>query len=169
MSVRRSIVLGFAVAVLLAGCQGTPEPKVEPTASESSSEADPSEQPEPQTAEEFIDEWFAVNTAMQNSGETDEFRAMSPHCRPCNRLADQVTGFYDAGGFVRIKDQEVQNVKALSRTEFLVTVDAAPTEYRESADAELERLGGGPTEYRMILKRAEEGWVVAHYYDSTSA
>ena len=168
MSVRRSIVLGFAVAVLLAGCQGEPEPKVEPTPSESSSETDPSEEPKPQTAEEFIEKWFAVNTEMQNSGETDEFRSMSPDCRPCKRLADEVAGFYDAGGFVEIEYQRVRQVRELSDTEYLVTVNAAPTKYRESSAGDVKRLGGGPNEYRIVLAHEGNTWTLRDFMDTPS-
>lgn len=169
MSVRRSAALALVAALVLAGCQDEPEPRFDPTPSDSSSPTDPeTDEPAAQTAEEFIEEWFRVNTEMQNTGDSAEFRGISPSCRPCTRLAEQVDGFYGAGGYVRIDHQVVRKVTNLSRTEYLATVDAAPTEYRTSSESKIQRLEGGQTEYRVILRQRNGSWEMAHYFDSTS-
>jgi hypothetical protein len=170
MSVRRSIVLGFAIALLLAGCQGEPEPRVEPTSSESSSAIDPSEQPEPQTAEEFIDEWFRLGTEMQNTGSTEEFRAASHNCRPCDEFAESVEQIYRAGGFIQIDSEEVVSTQPLrgrpaNRPEFVVKVRASPTSYKESSTAENTSLPGGLNTYEVSLVKRPQGWAISTYLD----
>ena len=116
MSVRRSPRWRCVAALVLAGCQDEPEPRFEPTPSDSSSPTDPetSEEPQAQTAEEFIDEWFRAHTEMQNTGETRAFLGVSAACRPCTSLPTRVYGFYEAGGYVRIETRSVVRCRQLS-------------------------------------------------------
>jgi hypothetical protein len=169
MSVRRSLALALVAALVLAGCQDEPEPRFDPP-SESSSPSDPatSDEPEAQTAEEFIEEWFRVNTHMQNTGDAEAFLGISPACRPCRDLADQVTGFYRAGGFIRIEFQDVISIRRLSDTEFLANVDAATTRYKRSASDKAQTLPGGPNEYRIKLGRVRGTWEMREFMDTPS-
>ena len=107
MSVRRSAapaLVAVLVAVLvLAGCQDEPEPRFEPTPSDSSSPTDPetSEEPQAQTAEEFIDEWFDLAVEIQNTGDSEPLLEVSEGCRPCKSLITSVEAIYADGGSVR--------------------------------------------------------------------
>jgi hypothetical protein len=168
MSVRRSIVLGFVVAVLLAGCQGDPEPKVEPTPSESSSETSPSKDPQPQTAEEFIDEWFDLAVEFQNTGESEALAAVSQDCRPCQSLIDRVERIYKAGGQVRIERMAVTSVRPIAQHEYAATVKASQTRVRESANGSTQTIPGNTNEYRVFLTRAGDGWNMSNYHDTPS-
>ena len=169
MSVRRTVAALAVAALLLAGCSDDPEPRFDPPSeSPSPTESETTAEPEAQTPEEFIREWFELNTEMQNSGETDAFLEASPNCKPCRDLADQVEQFYNAGGFIRVGGQDVTTVDALAGSEYSVTVDAAPTEYKESASAKVAMLPGGPNEYRMFLRRNGGSWVMTQYLDTPS-
>lgn len=169
MSVRRTLAAALAAGLLLTGCTDEPEPEFTPTETPSPSVTESeTAAPEAQSPEEFIQEWFDLNTEMQNTGETDVFLSSSPGCKPCARLADQVEEFYDAGGFIRVKRQTVGNVDELGGGTFMVTVDAAPTTYKESSSAQPTRLGGGPNEYRIVLRKRGSEWSMVEYLDTPS-
>ena len=77
---------------------------------DSSSSADPpsptptststSPTPDAETPEEFVRRWVEVSNEMQNTGKTGEYRSLSRGCRPCTAVADQVEGYFGAGGYV---------------------------------------------------------------------
>jgi hypothetical protein len=161
MSVRRSIVLGLAGAVLLAGCQGEPEPKVEPTSSESSSAIDPSEQPERQTAEEFVRAWVELHTEMQNTGETKRFESVSVGCQPCESFADRIAAISAAGGYVRTDGWRIESLRCTGssgRKRCDAEVVSAPTTYREQERAKEKHLGGGELSVVFELRRLQGAW-----------
>ncbi len=85
MSVRRTLAAGLAAGLLLAGCTDEPEPEFTPTESPSpspsASESETAE-PEAQSPEEFIEEWFDLNLEMQNTGDTRPFLNASRGCVP---------------------------------------------------------------------------------------
>jgi hypothetical protein len=169
MSVRRTLAATLVAGVLLAGCSDDPEPTFEPPASPSPSESESSSaKPEAQSPEEFIREWFALNTEMQNSGETEAFLAVSLQCDPCSKLAKQVEEIYGAGGSIRLRGQSVERVRRIGSGEFSVVVNAAPTVYTESESAPETRLPGGPNEYRMFLRKRDGAWMISDYLDTPS-
>ena len=86
MDVRRAVALALVVPLLLAGCsEDEPEPKMPdptPTSSEPSPSPTESETVEAESAEEFIRRWQAAGDEMQVTGDTTEYDAMTPRCRP---------------------------------------------------------------------------------------
>ncbi len=98
MSVRRTLTALLGAALLLAGCSDDPEPRVTPTASPSPSESETSAEPTPQSPEEFIREWFELDTEMQNTGRDETFPWRCPDCEPCDELADQSGALLRAAG-----------------------------------------------------------------------
>jgi hypothetical protein len=163
MSVRRTLAAALAAGVLLAGCSDDPEPTFEPPASPSPSESETSSaEPEAQSPEEFIREWFELNTEMQNSGETDEFLRVSRGCRPCSGLAKRVKRIYGDGGFIEIASQDVVEMDLGSRSstikQFDVVVQTAPTRYRESEGADLANYDGGRATYQLTIIREGDTW-----------
>ena len=154
MSVRRSAALALAAALVLAGCQDEPEPRFEPTPSASSSPTDPetSEEPQAQTAEEFIEEWVDLHTEMQNTGETDAFLEASSGCRPCNKFADRIGAIYAAGGFVKTDGWTVDRTQCVGpaqQTRCDADVRSSPTEYRDDATSEVEDLARRTSAHRL--------------------
>lgn len=168
MSVRRTVVALVGAGLLVSGCSDDPEPRFRPTDPPSPTEATTTAEPEAQSPEEFIREWFEVGTEMQNTGETDAFRAMTPGCEPCENLAERVTQYYANGGFIQIESQEVSQVRPLSRREFSVMVNAATTTYKESVDSKRVTLPGGRNEFRVFLRQSGRGWLVTDFLDTPS-
>jgi hypothetical protein len=160
MSVRHSAALALVAALVLAGCQDEPEPRFEPTPSDSSSPTDPeTDQPEAQTAEEFIREWVELQRDMQNTGKTAEFLAASPGCRSCAATAQLVEGYYASGGFVRTEGRRILDIEAVAVNRvYDVRVESAPTEYRERRGGRLQEFPGGVTTYRVTLKQVAGAW-----------
>jgi hypothetical protein len=168
MLVRRTTAAVLAAGLLLAGCSDDPEPRFEPTESPSPTETSSSAAPEAQSPEEFIREWFELNTEMQNTGETEAFLALSRGCKTCKELASRIEGIYAAGGNVAIAYQKVQSVDARGGEEFSVMVNAAPTVFSETADSPEDRLKGGPNEFIMRITRDGKAWRMIDYLDTPS-
>ncbi len=158
------VALGLAVSVsssslLLAGCEGdapAPSPSVSPP---SSSAVSPSESTSPsakaETAEEFIRRWIEAQTAMQNSGDTSEFRSLSKGCEPCAGLAKQVDQIYADGGFVKTDGWTPTAFKRVAQKGNTMTlrvqIDNAVTTYAERSGGPTKTLrsGDGLIEFRL--------------------
>jgi hypothetical protein len=168
MSVRRTAAALLTAGLLLAGCSDDPEPRFEPTETPSPTETSSAAEPEAQSPEEFIREWFELNTEMQNTGETEAFLAVSRGCKTCEQLASRVEGIYGSGGEVAIAFQRVRSVDARGRDEFSVDVEAAPTTVRETSDSTVKRLKGGPNEFIMRITPDGNAWRMVDYMDTPS-
>jgi hypothetical protein len=100
---------------------------------------------------------------MQNTGDTADYRSISRGCRPCQAVADQVEGYFEAGGFVRTKGWSIKSVDLSAsgpggQITATVAVSSAPTEYRESADSDVKRLEGGSITELMTLTPRAASW-----------
>lgn len=145
-SLLASLTLG---AVLLTGCtEEAPQPKF---AEQPNATPTPVEKEE--SAEEFIRRWNRADAAMQNSGSTADYRAITKKCAPCTALADQVDEFYTAGGYVATEGREIENIKRLDSSSFLVWIKAGPTTYRESTAGPEGSYPGGEDLLRVTVTR----------------
>ena len=160
MSVRRSIVLGFAVAVLLAGCQGDPEPKVEPTPSESSSETSPSNEPQPQTAEQFVRAWVETYNDFEASGDATAFTALNKDCSTCDDIEHTVESAYASGGFLKSRGWQILGNVSGAPPTLTAVIDVPPSRYKPSADADVERSQGGRITVEFRVRKLGGGWRV---------
>jgi len=136
-----------------------------PTPSSTSSEPSPTQEAE--TPEEFVRRWVEVSNEMQNTGETEAYRSISRGCRPCMAVADQVEGYFEAGGYVKTGGWSITSVKlskpgAKGRVTATVEVESAPTEYKESADADAQTLEGGSVIELMTIEPLGESWVLSN-------
>lgn len=154
------------VAASLVGCSDDdPDPRVSPSPT-ASSPADPSPTsasatPEAETPEAFIERWAELETEMQNTGETAAYRAVTSRCQACVDLADLVEKYYEAGGYIRTEGHTVLSIDArapASAHVFLVRMRSAPSQYKESRDAPIQRLEGGTSDYELTLSRESSGW-----------
>lgn len=164
MSVRRTAVALAAAALLISGCSDDPEPRFEPPPSPSPSESETTAEPEAQSPEAFIREWFELNTEMQNTGETSAFLSASRNCTPCDDLAKRVERIYQRGGFVDIESQDVRDITPGSRSatikQFDVVVFATPTRYREAAGGQMQSYAGGRADVQVTLVKYNDGWAM---------
>ena len=160
----------FAAATL-AGCEeGDPEPRISPSPASSVSPAPAatSATPQKETPEAFIRRWGVVSAQMQNSGDAAAYReVVDPSCQPCLDFVDLVLGYYANGGYVKAVPWEVRNVeprppKNGKEAEFEVQLVTSPTEFKQSADAEVQTLKGGPTKLAVTLREGDQ-WRVLNY------
>ncbi len=157
MHVRRSLALALAVPLLLAGCSddAEPTPKMPEPSTSSSPTPTESETPEAESPEDFVRRWVDLDRAMQNSGDTADYLAVSSKCKSCVAVAKRIQGIFEAGGFVQTDGLEILNVidqsGATGRKVLDVRVRSSPTVLRESAGAREQRLPGGTVTYRMRL------------------
>jgi hypothetical protein len=164
MSVRRTAAALLTAGLLLTGCSDDPEPRFEPTETPSPTESSATAEPQAQSPEEFIREWFALNTEMQNTGDTQAFLASSRPCDVCKDMASQVRRIYADGGRIQLDRQEVLRVRTGARSatikQFDVTVEASKTRLVEAAGASEQTLPGGKSTYRVTLLRKGDAWAM---------
>jgi hypothetical protein len=176
---QRHVGAGALVLALLlgglAGCSDDPDPDVADPTSEATSTSttepisdpatsEPTSEAPAESAQEFIRRWHEVSDAMQLSGETAEYKALGPGCRPCSDTADLIEGYYVAGGFVEYEGTQVTSVKRLGTVgelvEFEVSRRSAPTRYQETRGGPIKTFPGGEDIIRMKLERADGVWMV---------
>lgn len=167
MRVRRSLALTIAVPVLLAGCSDDPErtPKMpDPTSSSPTPSPTESEEPEAESPEEFIRRWVEANTRMQNSGEVEEYSALSSKCRPCLQTARRVEQIYANGGFVKtggwIVGKVIDRSGATGNPVLDLEIESSPTTFRERAGVDTQKLPGGDIVMRVRLSSSAPWQVV---------
>lgn len=170
---RTAAIAAAALLGLTAACtEDTPPPS--PPASSSSTPTSPtptttSPTPQPESAEAFIRRWVEADIRMQNTGDATEFLSLSEKCDACTRLADLVTGFYSAGGYVKTAGWRILGIEVMkpggSRRLLLVHVDGRPTEYKESSTGVVKRLPGERTQYQFTLREAGTSWKVRDFVE----
>ena len=163
MVVRR-ILAGALLAPLLvlSACGGddasVADPPVSPT-SPSTSTADP---PHRESAKAFIRRWAVAERKMENTGQADAYLAISRGCDACKKLANQIEGFYAAGGFVQWGGWEILSIRPNSKmgktVTFAVRNRSLPTRYKESSDGPLKHLAGGTTTELLRLESQGNTW-----------
>lgn len=165
MHVRRALALTLAVPLLLSGCsEDEPTPKIpDPTTSSPTPTPDETETPEAESAEDFIRRWATVESEMENTGETSEYRSLSDGCRACADLADLVEKYYAAGGYVEWSGWDIRSIKPRGNSDlvYVVKVQSAPTRYAEKAGGKEKGFEGGPGEHLITLEAVGASWVVA--------
>lgn len=158
MRLRTSFALLLGSAMLLTGCASEePEPKfAEPSAS-------PSVVKKEETAEEFIRRWAKVEQEMQNTGETEEYRAITRGCPSCNSLADKMEEIYRDGGWVKSGEIEVRRVREESPGQYLVRLHVSPTTHRLTESGPDGGFPGGKDLVQLNLERTPSGWNLSYY------
>lgn len=172
---RRTLTLALVLTGLfLVGCSEDDPPPALPTPSPAptvgafaeSDDTEPTAEPEPETAKEFIRRWPVVETAMLNTGDSSGYRAISTDCSECQGIADRVDAIYDNGGYIKTRGWTVEDTKrqgpaSNEELQLVVRTFAQPTRYQEKAGGPKKRYAGGPITYRVAIKRTTEGWQLA--------
>lgn len=158
----RALALFVVVPLLLAGCsQDVPTPQFQdptPSATPTASQA-----PERESARDFIRRWAEAEAEMENTGQTEEYRALSTGCRACADLADLVEKYYRAGGYVHWDGWDIRSVTRRGRSDdpsYLVKVVSAPTTYATRAGGDAKSFPGGKGLHLLTLRPVERGWIV---------
>ena len=158
-----ALALPLALSGALTACGGDPvaPPPLTPATFTASSPT-PTEQAE--TAEEFIRRWVAVDTKMQNTGDTAGYRAISePMCTACDGLADQIEAIYGRGGIVQTDGFEIVAIDRRgvgSPATYDVSVHSAPTSVKPRSGAAWQHLNGGDFTYELVLSRTPGSWKI---------
>jgi hypothetical protein len=164
MAVRRIVAGTLAALVLpllLAGCGGDTSVADPPVASSPSSPTS-SAPPAHESAEHFIRRWVAEDTRIQQTGDTDRFRAMSVGCIGCIKLANLVDQIYDAGGYVHTKGWTIRGISPAGDRTFDVHVYSAPTTYTKFKNGPVHHLPSGPAHFQLRLKPSGDAWRVSY-------
>lgn len=166
--------VGGAVGVLLAAlalgaCDDEPPPPnpsesatlpTSPSPSESSSSP-----PEAESPQEFIRRWIGLQTGMQNTGETEEFRQASRGCQPCDSFADRVDRIYAAGGYVTTDGWTPTSFQRVSQqgevVVYRVAIRNALTTYAEKKGGPDKTLPAGDGLIEFTLRGSSGAFVVS--------
>jgi len=164
MAPRRTIAGLLAAPVLvLTGCGGGSS-VADPPVQSSPMSSPTSGPPAHETAEHFIRRWAEAEKQMENTGITKPYLALSKGCRACTTLAHLVSRYYSKGGFIVWGGWRILSIKKYpsSRNDvsFAVRSSSAPTRYKSSADAKVQRLAGGRITYVLTLALEDSSFLV---------
>lgn len=115
--------------------------------------------PYTETAEQFIRRFTVVEDAMQNSGETGEYLALTDHCESCTRLASTVRRAFARGGSITYAGTRIVWIHRLGPTLWEYKVDDGPTDLKKSSGARVQHSDGGTAELEISLDQRSAAWV----------
>ena len=159
----------LALVVGLGACSGDPEPIIEPTPSATApasptSEPTPTADPEPESAKAFLQRWQLSAYDMQDSGDVDNYLAMTSSCTSCVALAEGVEEIYAQGGSIKTTGGQVSGIERVGKVDrtFIyeyVTTSGASKVFDRSGRVE-DRYTGGTSRFQVNLERRGKSWVV---------
>jgi hypothetical protein len=166
MDPRRTLIAALAAPlVLLGACGGNDASVADPPISPGSTSSSPTTPPKRETPEHFIRRWTQVEKRMENTGDVDKYLALSRGCMACRKLAAQIRGFYDAGGYVKWGGWQISSIKVNSKQEHATTYAvrnrSLPTTYKEASGGPTKHLGGGVTTELIQVQRYGDTWNVS--------
>lgn len=161
MAVCRMLMLSVAALALgVSACSSdAPEPE-----GKAQLAAAPSGAPSAATAETpeaFIALWAELEKDMLNTGDTAAYDAVTSPCQPCGRLADEVSGYYAAGGHLSSDGVDIHSVELVEPDVYEVRLSSSPSIIRRSSAAEPERIEGEEITYRARLQSTDDGYLLA--------
>ena len=167
MTLRRTLAALGAAALLLGGCGGDPEPKVDPTTPTPTLSPDESETAKPMSAEDVIRKWVQVQLDAQNTGDTSKLREQFSHCVACRSFANKIDAAYAHGGYVKAGAWRIRSIELAghvdSRYEYNLTITAQPTKLLLKGDGKVKTFNGGPESFRMIFRKRAGSVVLTDY------
>ncbi|MGA8846495.1 MAG: hypothetical protein WB471_07780 [Nocardioides sp.] len=158
----------IAATVLLAApaaCSGDPDPIIEPSppAASPTPTATPTA-PERESAKAFIRRWQDEAFAMQLTGDTGRYRAMTKRCQGCDAFANRVDNVYRRNGSIEIVGAKVGRVEKTGTYGkaqiFEFDVVSSATVVRDSEGQVRLSLDGGRVSYQTNLERQRGEWRV---------
>ncbi len=148
--------------LVLGACGGGDDSVADPPISSSPSSSSPTSAPHRETPEHFIRRWTQAEKKMENTGQTDEYLALSRRCAACQKLARTIRTYYSAGGFVKWGGWRILSIqvhaKRLHATTYAVRNRSLPTTYKKSAGAPIQHFSGGITIELLQLERDQGAW-----------
>lgn len=176
----RSLLASLLVLSLPLGAAACTEDDAAPAPLETPTSASTSAAPSPsdptssatarsESAEEFIRRWVSAQNAMQNTGDTDEYRSLGYRCRACEGFADRIDEIYDEGGTVDTRGWRILGMgPGPDPSSLELRVDIGATRYTEMEGGPIRRLEGGErTEIVTLIRRTGE-WKTKSVAESDS-
>lgn len=186
MSRAKLMTAMMVVALLLAACQGNPEPppldgtptSPSPSRTTSPTVAAPSLPPEaegtsPTAAKAFVRHYVdLVNYAMA-TGDTGPMQAASaPNCESCGAVIQNINDLYRAGGYLKGDGWKITQLRALAskpngETVVQAGVLVSPQDRYGSKRAKPEEFEGGLQAMTFRLGRHDSDWMVLEWSQTT--
>lgn len=158
-------VLMFALVPV--GCGGSADvtaPPSTPPPVVSSGPTSPTASAKPESAKAFIRRWVAVTDAMESSGDTRTFDALSgPGCRSCASLKALIAKIYSNGGVVQASPTKIISIKEKPGNAYQVREQNKPSRYRDSAAGAWKQLKGGRLTELYTLGGTPGNWRMAQF------
>jgi hypothetical protein len=172
--VRRCVVATVVLPLMAAGCSDDPQPKFEPSPSDSPSQStsDPAEPKAWEVKSEkgavaFAEHWIDVFNAAKETGETAPLADLSSDsCKSCSNFVEFLNELYGSGGRFESNGWEVlqvANATALERSETHVSmrIKQSPEEVHRAKPPRVERFPGGRVTYTASLTWCEGRWLMS--------
>jgi hypothetical protein len=173
-SIRRYVVAAVLLPLLAAGCSDDPQPKFEPSASDSPSEStsDPAQPKAWEVKSEkgavaFARHWVYVFNEAQRTGNTEPMEAISgPGCGSCNGFVEMLDDLYADGGHLESRGWRVlESVPApgmpAREAEVTMTILRTPQRIHEGDGSKPESFSGGRATYAARLGWTGGQWQMA--------
>lgn len=166
----RAVALAVSGVLVLAGCNGgetEDEPhdpwtvevsSQSPTATSPSATETTGPAPSEETAKQFIRRWLRTSARMQNTGEVDDYQALTTDdCDACQRLVDRVTKYYAAGGWIETEGLQALSISHDGGMQWTVEVRGTDSRYLEREGDDVQVLPGGEATLVVYLARRDDG------------
>ena len=123
-------------------------------------------QPGPGGAEKFASYWVDQINQASKTGKTKPLKALGlPECDTCTDFANHLDDLYGAGGRVESDDWTLKSLipehgATDKRVGMLLTVSVPPNKVYASEGAKAQSFRGGEQQFRMIVVRKDEHWMI---------
>jgi hypothetical protein len=173
--VRRYVVAAAVLPLLATGCSDDPQPKFEPSPSDSPSESssDPAEPEAWEVKSEkgagaFIEHWLETVTSASNTGATDDLERLGTRaCETCSAISSYIDEVYSEGGDIKVAPWRLLDIGRLAGDiplgePVISTRVRKPVEvvHRKSPDKEV-RVPAETYNLTFSLTWTGQGWLVS--------
>ena len=169
--VRRCVVAAVVLPLMAAGCSDDPQPKFEPSPSDSPSQStsDPAEPKAWEVKSEkgavaFTKHWIDVFNEAGKTGQTSQLKDLSaPTCKSCSNFADQIDDLYAKGGRLETRGWSVLAavpVEGLpnSKPRVSLRIRQSPQKVYDGESNSVDSFPGGKATFSARLAWVPDGW-----------
>jgi hypothetical protein len=121
-------------------------------------------------ANAFVEYYIDLVNYARKTGHSEPLLAHAGGCQGCSNFADLYQRTYAAHGYFRGAGWSIRTTIPLDNGrayQVLAVIDVAPGRYRESSSAEVEEMSAKELQFRFVVSRDSEGWLI-NEMESTS-